>query len=183
MECAFDSGWPWEGKAWQRFELRESSLFMKLEVRSAREPFPAGCGWHPWFRRDVAGAADVHLSLPATRRYVMDDKLPTGELVPIEGDFDIRKDFLGKREIDDCYTGLAGPIELNWGGLTLKMTIDSAFPHVQVYTPPEGFCIEAQTCPPDVFNLVAAGAAVDGLAIARPGSPVAIASEWTWFAR
>lgn len=183
MEVEFDSGWPWAGKAWQRYELRDTSLLMKMEVRSFREPFPAGCGWHPWFRRDVAGANDVHLKLPATRRYVLDEHLPTNELVPLDDSYDVRDDFAGKRRIDDCYTGLLGPIELNWGRVMLQVTIDCAFPHVQVYTPENAICIEPQTCAPDAFNLAARGSVGDGMMIARPGKAVGISSEWTWFTR
>ena len=51
MSCELGREWPWEGRVWQRFELGPGFLAMKLEVRSGREPFPAGCGWHPWFRR------------------------------------------------------------------------------------------------------------------------------------
>ena len=183
MDAPFDEGWPWEGKAWQRFELRDRSLLMKLEVRSAREPFPAGCGWHPCFRRDVAGAPGVQVSLPATRRYVLDEHLPTGELAPVEDIYDLRNDFLGDRRLDDCYTGLLGPIEINWGRLSLQITTDCLYPHVQVYTPVDAFCIEPQTCAPDAFNLAARGATNDGTMIARPGKAVSITCEWTWSAR
>jgi aldose 1-epimerase len=183
MEAPFDEGWPWEGKAWQRFELRDHSLLMKLELRSAREPFPAGCGWHPWFRRDVGGSADVHLSIPATRRYVLRDQLPTGELAPMEGIHDLRHELLGDRRIDDCYTGLAGPVDIDWGRVSLRMTLDCTYPHVQVYTPPEAFCVEPQSCAPDAFNLAADGSTTDGMAIARPGNAVSIACEWAWSTR
>ena len=61
MTCDFGTAWPWEGRAWQRIELGAGFLAMKMEVRSAREPFPAGCGWHPWFRRDVTGSSDVRV--------------------------------------------------------------------------------------------------------------------------
>src|SRR4029079_18414208 len=65
MTCDFGGRWPWAGKVWQRIELGPNFLAMKMEVRSSREAFPAGCGWHPWFRRDVAGSISVRLSANA----------------------------------------------------------------------------------------------------------------------
>ncbi len=180
LTCDLGPGWPWEGRAWQRYELTGESLRMKLEVRSAREAFPAGCGWHPWFRRQVAGAADVRLRLPATRRYVLRDHLPTGEAIAPAGEFDLRDALIGQRALDDCYAGLTGPVVLEWGRLSLSMTISAPFPHVMVYATPEALCVEPQSCAPDAFNLAAAGAFDDGTAIARPGAAAAIESAWTW---
>ena len=179
LSCEFDDGWPWQGRAWQRFELRDDSLRMKLEVRSAREAFPAGCGWHPWFRRDVS-AGGVRVTVPASRRYLLEGQLPTGECVVPMGDYLLDGRPLGDRRLDDCYAGIEGPVLIDWGNLKLSITIDCAFPMAMVHTPPEAFCIEPQTCAPDPFNLAAAGSTNEGLAIARPGSPVSLTSEWRW---
>lgn len=184
LACAFDDGWPWPGKAWQRYELAGGTLRMKLEVRAARDAFPAGCGWHPWFRRDVAGADDVCVRLAAARRYVLEDGIPTGETVAPSGEFDLSAGpVLGERRIDDCYAGIAGPVTIDWGTLELTITINCPLPHVQVFTPAYAFCVEPQTCAPDAFNLAAAGATMDGMAIAAPGRAVAIESRWTWRTR
>ncbi len=180
LTCDFDPGWPWAGRAWQRYELRDDLLRMKMEVRSAREAFPAGCGWHPWFRRDVAGATGVSVAVPAIRRYVLDSQLPTGETVVPAGAFLLDGRPLGARRLDDCYAGLSGPVVVDWGALSLSISIDCPFPHVLVYSPPEAFCIEAQTCAPDAFNLANQGSTTEGLGIARPGSPVSLTSEWRW---
>lgn len=181
LACPFDDGWPWSGSAWQRFELRGDSLSMRLEVRSDRDPFPAGCGWHPWFRRDAFGATGVRLGLVATRRYELDQQLPTGSLVPPVGEFDLSAGpTLGERRLDDCYSGIAGPAVIDWGRVQLTLAIKCPEPHVQVYTPPDAFCIEPQTCAPDAFNLAGRGVAGTGAAVARPGQPVAIESTWSW---
>lgn len=184
LAAAFDDGWPWAGRAWQRFEITPTGLRMKLEVRSDRETFPAGCGWHPWFRRDVAGAEAVRVTLPAPHRYVLHEQIPTGALVVPGGEFDLSGGpALGDRRLDDCYTGLTAPVEIDWGRLRLRMSVDCPQPHVMVHTPPQAFCIEPQTCAPDAFNLDARGVQGTGAAIAIPGRPVSIASRWDWEVR
>lgn len=181
LTCAFDEGWPWGGKAWQRIELGERGLRMKLEVRSDRDLFPAGCGWHPWFRREVRGGGPVQVRVPASRQYVLAEGLPTGELVEPAGESDLRRlSELGGRRIDGCYTGLEGPLMADWGCLALTMTVQAPEPHVQVFTPEYAFCLEPQTCAPDAFNLAARGAGSGGMGISRPGRPVSIESHWTW---
>ncbi len=177
----FDDGWPWQGRAWQRFEITPTGLRMKMEVRSEREAFPAGCGWHPWFRRDVAGAESVKVVVPASKRYILDHQIPTGELVAPLGDYDLTSGItLGDRRLDDCYTGLTSPIEVDWGRVRLRISIEGVEPHVMVHTPPQAFCIEPQTCAPDAFNLDARGFRGVGAAIVIPGRPVSIASRWDW---
>lgn len=179
MSCEFGREWPWEGKAWQRIELGPNFLALKMEVRSAREAFPAGCGWHPWFRRDVAGSPDVRVTLPAASRYVRHGAFPSGELVDVTDDFALDGRPLGERRIDDCYTGFErGSATVEWERLGLTMAFDCPMPHVQVYTPPEAFCIEPQTCAADAFNLAAAGTA-----LVAPGRPLALSCRWTWSLR
>lgn len=176
----FDDGWPWPGKAWQRYEITDTSLRMKLEVRAERDAFPAGCGWHPWFRRELRGN-EARLRVPAGRRYILGDGIPTGEMVEPSGDHDLRELVpLGDRRLDDCYTELEGPIEIDWGAVRLAMTIACPQPHVQVFTPEYAFCVEPQTCAPDAFNMSARGSVTSGMAIAAPGRPVGIESRWSW---
>ena len=181
MSVDFDEGWPWQGRAWQRYALGPDSLRMKMEVRAARGPFPAGCGWHPWFRRHLPGGADIRVTVPAARRYVLDGQIPTGECVPPKGAHDLTSGApLGDRRLDDCYASLDGPILIDWGKLALTMDIRCDEPHVMVYTPPEAVCIEPQTCAPDAFNLAERGFEGTGFAVAEPGRPVSIGSTWRW---
>ena len=184
MTCDLDVGWPWAGQAWQRFELTPQSLVMKLEVRSELAPFPAGCGWHPWFRRSVAGSADAAVTLNAGFRYLLEGGIPTGERDAPEGDYDLSPGApLGNRRLDDCYGRLSGPALIDWGRLALRVSNECSNPHVQIYTEADAFCLEPQTCAPDTFNLHEAEITGTGFAIASPGRPVAITSRWTWYRR
>ncbi len=115
MSCELGRGWPWEGKAWQRIEIGSNFLAMKMEVRAAREAFPAGCGWHPWFLRGVAGSSDVAVTLPAQRRYVLENLLPTGEVIEVTDDYELNGELVGQRKLDDCFTGFErGSATLEW---------------------------------------------------------------------
>jgi aldose 1-epimerase len=72
---------------------------------------------------------------------------------------------------DDCFTDLAGPPVLRWGGAA-ELTIGSDCPCVVVYDEPaEAICVEPQSGPPDALNL--------GCDVAEPGRPVVVHSSWT----
>lgn len=181
LAAPFDERWPWVGSAWQRFEIGDGGFRMKLEVRAEREEFPAGCGWHPWFRRDAFGATDVAVTLSAAAVYITKDDLPTGEVIAPAGDLDFRTGAaIGSRRVDACYRGLTGPVEVDWGKMRLTMDVSSPEPHVMLYTPPDAFCVEPQSCAPDAFNLAARGVSSTGMAIAAPGRPVTFETVWKW---
>ena len=181
MSCPLGPAWPWEGTCWQRFELGANYLAMKMEVRSAREPFPAGCGWHPWFRRHFAGAEDVALTVPAKSRYELESQLPTGTLVAPTGDKLFDGSPLGNRRLDDCYTALdPATVTVRWPRLELTMTVACAQPHVQVFATKDALCIEPQTCSPDAFNLAARLVPNTGFAVVEPGRPLQLHGRWTW---
>jgi galactose mutarotase-like enzyme len=182
-ELAVDLGgrWPWPGTAWQRIEISDTSLRMKLEVRSSRDAFPAGAGWHPWFRRDAFGAGDVRVTIPAAARYLAVDDLPTGEVVEPADEYDLRDGAaLGGRRIDTCYRELSGAVGIDWGALSLRIDVAAPAPHVMCFTPEYAFCIEPQTCAVDAFNLDARGVHGVGMAVAAPMRPVGIETRWTW---
>lgn len=180
LRCDLGPGWPWDGYAWQRIQLSESGLFIKAEVRSRRESFPAGIGLHPWFRRQVGDSVDAFVRLVANSRYVMDRQIPTGQTVPPSGMCDLATAVpLGTRELDDCYTGVSGSAEIDWGPVSLTIAMECREPHVMVHTTPRAFCIEPQTCAPDCFNLRAKVSGT-GFQVAEPGRSVALVSRWSW---
>lgn len=184
MTCALGPQWPWDGRAWQRIELGDGWLSLRIEVRSAREAFPAGGGWHPWFRREVAGSLDASVVLPAGRRYILEGHLPTGETERVTGDHLLDGRPLGGRSLDDCYRDIEPQhAHIDWDCLRLEMTFDRPGAHVQVFTPPGALCIEPQTCAPDAFNFAAAPPLDGGVATVSPGRPLTFASRWTWYLR
>ena len=154
--------WPWPGRAAQRIELTPDALHLRLEVHATDAPFPASCGWHPWFRRRLATGGDAELHFEAGAMWERDaEKIPTGRLVdPPPGPW------------DDCFTRLAGPPRITWPG-ALELTIESSCPHVVVFDEPEdALCVEPQTHPPDALNT--------GAAIVEPGRPLIADATLRW---
>ena len=154
--------WPWPGRVVQHVELLPDALHLRLEVHADGPPFPASCGWHPWFRRRLATGGDAQLSFDAGAMWVRDaDGIPSGELVdPPPGPW------------DDCFTDLRGSPRIEWPG-ALTLTVESACPHVVVFDEPvDALCVEPQTHPPDALNL--------GAATVEPGRPLVAEATLRW---
>jgi aldose 1-epimerase len=139
MEIDLGPEWPWSGRAVHELRLAPQRLDLRLEVHTEGDPFPASCGWHPWFRRPV----DLHLDAASLWRRDATG-IPTGELVPAppttEG-------------LDDCLTGLRRPPRLQWPD-GLELVVESNCDQVVVFTEPaHAVCVEPQTGPPDALNL------------------------------
>ena len=138
---------------------------------------PMGFGIHPYFRCPVPGT----LCVPARQRWALEDSLPTGKLLAVDGPYDLRQPRdVTSLVLDDIYTDLV----VDTDGLvrcTLQdqqrriqttVAFDAAqFPHVVVFTPPaprQAICIEPYTCPTDGLNLQERG--IDSnLVVLQPG--------------
>lgn len=158
-------GWPYEGWAIHEVALTADRLELRLEVHTARQPFPATCGWHPWFQRRLAVGRDLLVDLTATRWYPKDpDGLPIGaiEARPPKGPW------------DDCFTGLTWPMELTWPG-ALSLSLTSTCDHLVLYDQPRhAVCVEPQSGPPDALNHL------DWARIVRPGRPLIAEMSLSW---
>lgn len=162
LGCDLGDLWPWPGRVEQRVELEADQLSLTLEIE-ADSPMPVSAGWHPWFRRHLAGA-DVAVTLPAERMWRKDaDGIPDGTLVdPAPGPW------------DDAFTALIGPVELTWPGV-LHLAVESDCEHVVVFDEPAGaVCVEPQSAPPDAHN------SGEDLVVVEPGAAWAIHSTWAW---
>ena len=166
-------GWPFAGRVVQQFALSDSQLDVSLTL-IADGPMPAALGWHPWFRRQLGGAAadgrsaelsaPVEIHLDAAWMYLRDaDDIPTGELVePPAGPW------------DDCFTGLRSAPRLTWPGV-LGLEVSSSCDHLVVYDEPrDAVCIEPQTAPPDFVNIAPS--------TTIPGVPLIATMTWRWWA-
>jgi aldose 1-epimerase len=139
LEIDLGPDWPWPGRAVHELRLAPQRLDLRLEVHADRDPFPASCGWHPWFRRPVG------LDLDAASLWRRDGTgIPTGELVPAPA---------STEGLDDCVTGLRHPPRLRWPD-GLELAVESSSEHVVVFTQPaHALCVEPQTGPPDALTL------------------------------
>lgn len=163
------------------YRLREEWLTLEVTAQNTGDkPMPAGFGIHPYFHKPTAGAIRV----PANKRWELADSLPTGTLLDVEGQFDLRPQReLEGLQLDDIFTditidtdGLARGFVVNHESAKHTVVEFSAdeFPNVVVYTPPaprRAVCIEPNTCPTDAFNLEARGIAANVLTL-QPGASV-----------
>ncbi len=133
--------WPFGGAVEHSVSLDGDRLVLVLEVIAGNRAMPAMAGWHPWFRREVAGST-VELQFEARAMYERDDRhLPSGRLVdPTAGPW------------DDCFVGVSTGPALRWPGIT-TVELSSSCDHWVVYDEEEhAVCVEPQTGPPDEFN-------------------------------
>ena len=162
-----------------RHALRGRSLELRYTISSlADEPFPFGFGLHPYFRWPPKGRVRV----PAAARWELEEKLPTGRVLPVDGRFDLREGAdLASAELDDILTSLdadeKGRVrcsvdDAEGATRTVVEFSRASFPHVVVYTAPEprqAICVEPMTVPTDAFNLEARGVDAN-VTVLEPGA-------------
>lgn len=138
-----DSGWTLGGVAHQRIEVLDHQLRCDLSVSidphgDTIDPFPAGIGWHPWWRKPDS------LGFHPDAMYERDGVgLPTGRIVaPTTSPW------------DDCFINTA-PITLHYDrAVAPRLTLTSDCDHWVVYDHPTvATCVEPQSGPPDAFHL------------------------------
>jgi aldose 1-epimerase len=181
LSLDFGTAWPFGGRAVQEMRLLDDGIIQRIEGHATRDAFPAGAGWHPWFRRDVRRGQSARLLVDAAQVYETVDMIPTGWLKPAVRDLDLRGGApLGTRHIDTCYRHPRGPLRIVWGDVELTMEHSPNVTHAVVYTPRHAVCLEPQTCAIDAFNLDAQGIEGTGVEIVAPGRPLIAWTEWRW---
>ena len=158
------------------YRLKDSRLEMETVASNTGErEMPLGFGIHPYFRRPQNGT----LTVPAQQRLELEESLPTGKVLDVAADYDLRREAdLAGMNLDDIYTG----VEAEANGLARCVLVDGEsgtrtivefsreqFPYVVVYTPPApraAICVEPNSCPTDAFNLQARGIESNVLALA-----------------
>jgi aldose 1-epimerase len=155
----------------QHLTLTPDALSMRLTV-TADEPAPVTVGWHPWFRRTIAGRS-VAVDLPARAMLRRDAAgIATTQRIPVPG-----------QPWDDAFVDLDGPVTLDWATPQergrdqppgLRLTIDSDGPVVVVFTGRDhAVCVEPQSGPPDEVNL-------PNPRLVTPAAPLHLSSTWRW---
>lgn len=181
--------WPADFIIDVRYELLESSLHCDLRIQNPDSvPLPWGFGTHAYFKVPLSPTSrrgDCIVQAPAARQWELVDNLPTGRLLSLTGDRDVREgQELGDLKYDDVYTDLEvrrGQISAAVldpaAGLQITQTTAAAFRELVVFTPPHGrsVCLEPYTCVTDAINMPVS--ANSGLQILAPGTEFR-----TWFA-
>jgi aldose 1-epimerase len=147
------------------YRLKDEKLSMETEIQNTgHEDLPYGFGIHPYFHRPDKS----RILIPASKRWELDNFIPTGKLLEVEGKYDLRKGAeLPNLVLDDVFSELVADSD----GLTRCIIYDDEtqiqiqsvvefdarkLPVVVIYTTPlprKGVCIEPYSCPTDAFNL------------------------------
>lgn len=163
LSCSLGPDWPFEGRVAHRVALHDDRLELRIEVGADHEPFPAACGWHPWWRRRLARGGPLELDIDAGSMWLRGpDGLPTGEMVspPPPGPY------------DDCMTDLRSAPILRWDG-AIELCVESSCDDLVVFDEPtHAICVEPQTGPPDALRLTPV--------LVEPGWPLVAETTFHW---
>lgn len=181
--CA--DAWPADCLIDVRYELQGAALRSQIRiVNPDSRPLPWGLGTHTYFKLPLGPEGryeDCELLAPAHKLWALENCLPTGTLIPVSPDKDLRGGRpIGKSHLDDVYTDVratAGAIECvmrdSAAGLEIAQLTDPIFRELVVYTPPNrhAVCMEPYTCVTDAINVQQQGMDA-GLRILPPGEEV-----------
>src|SRR5262249_21419985 len=175
--------WPGDFRIRVSYTIEGAKLTLQIECENTGAgSLPYGLGTHAYFRLPLFDGADPEMTkvtVPATKVWEARDQLPTGRLLPAEGNFDLSSaQPLAGRKFDTYLTHLqpskSGIVETiladPGSGRRLVQTFAHDFTQCVVYTPPhrEAICLEPYTCVPDPFRLAAEGHET-GLRMLPPG--------------
>lgn len=181
MSCDLDgAGWPFGGSVYHRIELTPGRLTLTARVEAADRSMPVSVGWHPYFVRPRDGDLNVTVAADHVLE-TSEDLIPTGRLIPVSGDTDLRRGpALGERRLDHVYAGARGPALVTWPELELRLDFDPPIETVVVYTPPHAACVEPQTAWPDAPALASSAVEGTGMAALDAGEVFMASTTWTW---
>ena len=140
------AAFPFPHKLRMEVELSAATLSITMTVTAGREPVPVAFGFHPYLQLPGVDRALWQLSLPVSRRLLLDDRMiPTGKTEP----FSFRPGPLGERSFDDGFDRLSDPARftLSGGGRRICVDYECGYPIAQVFAPPgqELICFEPMT--------------------------------------
>ena len=174
------------------YRLDNDGLDLIVEAKNTSDTaMPVGFGAHPYFRLPLGEGGrqeDCLAHVPAARRWSLQrlGALAPGErltwddvTVPVPEEIDLRTpQALGGRHFDGGYADVdrgLGRVEC-WiedpaSQRQAVMQASAHFGTVVMYTPPgqPAVCFEPWTCPPNGFNVAAAGVEPSGLVTLAPG--------------
>jgi aldose 1-epimerase len=136
------AAWLAAGEIIQTWLLDDEFLFTSIEIKTHGESFPASCGWHPWFLRNLSRGKSATYKIGATGKYERgDDYLPTGKIIEV-----------GEGPFDDALIVPKGDASIIWPE-ALEITVESNCPVFVLYDlPDDSFCVEPSSGYPDQIN-------------------------------
>lgn len=182
---------PWRFAARVGYALRGDSLEVTTSLRNTdAEPFPAGFGHHPYFRRlllPVGSPApdeprEPVLQVGARAGYVLHGGLATGAAgaIPPRADYRAPRQ-VGPLHVDDVLTartpGALATLRYRDPAVIVTLEADEAYSHVVVYAPRGRghLALEPATHVNGGFALHAAGVPGTGVVVLAPGEELVAA--------
>jgi aldose 1-epimerase len=188
------AAWPADCQIEVRYELAGAALRSQIRiVNPDSRPLPWGLGTHTYFKLPLCPEGrieDCVIDAPAHKLWVLENSLPTGELVKVPEEKDIRRGRpVGRGPLDDVYTdlrdndaydhfgrpsrGIYSTLRDPGAGLEIVQSTDTIFRELVVFTPPNrpAVCMEPYTCATNAINLQQSGADA-GLQILAPGEEI-----------
>jgi aldose 1-epimerase len=163
LEREFGADWPARGGVRCEWILDDEGLTTEMTCFSRSTEFPAVLGWHPWFRREVAGAQAAWTTDCAQMLLRGADSLPTGERESMGRE-------LGK--FDDVLTG-GYHASIEWPGFA-RLDIENSQPWFVVFDQlPNFICVEPQTGPADGLSGLHAP-----ITLVAPDQPLVMRTRW-----
>ena len=165
---AGDASWPFAFDSRQTMTLADDALALQMSITNrAGVAAPVGLGWHPYFAKSAA----TRIRFEAAGRWEMDaDKLPTRRLAHAGLDTDCNT-----LDVDHCFDGWNGSLQLTEGGLRLHVTSD--LDCLVVFTTParDSIAIEPVSHVNNALALAYTGVAPEslGLRVLQPGETFA----------
>jgi len=160
--------WPADAVLQVRYSLAGLRLSMSVTVSNPTgDDLPYGFGIHPYFRLPFPPGGDLagtQVIIPASKYWVLNDFLPSGEIRPVDARLDFRKGQpIEGLKLDDVLTGLeyqgrrglARLVDLHKKA-EFRLTFDDSIRELVVYTPPnkpDVLAVEPYTQTTDAINL------------------------------
>lgn len=178
-----DSNWPWRYRCRVEYTITPEAFSIDLSLtNSHNEPFPAGCGHHPYFMRRLWNDRDVlELRAPVTARYPLAAGCATG--APVAEDLTRHLSSMAPvpdQHIDAVCAGFSGRADFRWqaSGVTMRMVTSPNLGHLVVFAPHANkerssplahVAIEPQSHTNDAINVASRGVQGTGVSILKPG--------------
>ena len=159
--------WPSDFLIEVRYPLRKACLRADVRIVNAgQQPLPWGLGTHPYFRAPLGSQSQLGqclVQVPAATTWELTDCLPTGRVLPVDPERDLRQGAeLDGLKLDDVLSGIEhtnGTVVSSLldpaAGLMVTQVTDQIFRECVVFTPPGRpcVCIEPYTCVTNAINL------------------------------
>jgi aldose 1-epimerase len=159
LDCTRNPDWlaqfPFPHKIAIEYILSAGTLEVVTTVmNNASDPMPLAIGYHPYFQLSDAPRDEWEVTIPATKRLVLNQQLiPTGETTA--HDWTNGKKLIGEK-LDDGFTDLPNKATFRVKGKsqTIDVVYGAGYPIAVVYAPPgqSYICFEPMTAPTNAFN-------------------------------